>query len=410
MTTTAVAKNNVAKLEEIIYQAQGRIAEALPAHIKPTRMISVALDLVRGDSAIQPCLESSEGQISILQGILDASQLGLMLGKNLGHAYLVAFKDGNLSQLAGKEVKLAQMMIGYRGFVHLMKKGNDQLAHVYSRIVFPDEPFEIQEGAFRNLTHQPNLDAGVVSLDQQGQIVGIRGAYTMMIYKEESGIPPDFEWMSLVEIEKRHQASRAKSGNVPWTKWTEEMIKKTPIRHAAKRMELSPELSSAVVRDEYRELVTDASEPIQIQAPAMEMPRSLSGNTGDQPAAPPPVPETELEPPVCEEHGPMALRDGRYGPFYSCQRGCPTKNINVKQWAEEQAEKAAKPPEESTNGLITQDQRAELQALALQAEFSEKQAVEILGGLSFESWDQVTVEAFPEVKERFEAFLEKDES
>ncbi|MDA2938486.1 recombinase RecT, partial [Acidobacteria bacterium AH-259-A15] len=335
-----IANRSAFDIESLLYDAQSQIAQVLPRHIAPEKMITVALELVRGDSTLQRCLSSQEGAISIVQGVVEASQLGLLLTRNLGHGYLVPFKHGVLSESKGQNVYLAQFMIGYRGFVHLCRRGDQNVAHIYSRIVFPTEAFDIDEGSGRQLYHKPNLEGGVVNAAPDGTLSGFLGAYSMVIFKD--GTPPDFEWMPLREIQKCRNASKARSSATPWQQWPEEMIKKTATRRLCKRLELSPELTAAFVRDEYRELVNSDH---QLQpAPRMQMPRRRS-----EPMAVTPEPDRQedssgLDPPTCEGHGPMVLKSaGRkkngdpYPAFYGCSKypEC-RKTVKASVWEEQQ--------------------------------------------------------------------------
>ena len=51
------------------------------------------------------------------------------------------------------------------------------------------------------------------------------------------------------------------------------------------------------------------------------------------------------------------------------------------------------------------DKKELAQAIALKAEFEGDAAIEILGNLGFEKWEEVTVKGFNEVRDRFKAFL-----
>ncbi len=137
----------------------------------------------------------------------------------------------------------------------------------------------------------------------------------------------------------------------------------------AKRQELTPEISSAVVRDEYRELVTVDQQTGELATARMEMPRRLSAQAATalraQPLSAPvtaapgvtpePEPDPDLPAPVCPEHGTRPLipagvsKAGRsYPAFYGCERGCKkTKGITFKKWVEEQA-KTEQPAEETS--------------------------------------------------------------
>ena len=71
-------------LETLLVQARTQIVKYLPRHLDADKMIYVALETVRADSFLRQC-----EPLSIVQAVLEASQLGLMLGNKLGHARLL---------------------------------------------------------------------------------------------------------------------------------------------------------------------------------------------------------------------------------------------------------------------------------------------------------------------------------
>ena len=75
-------------LDTLLVQARAQIVKYLPRHLDADKMIYVALETVRADSFLRQC-----EPLSIVQAVLEGSQLGLMLGNKLGHAYLVPRRD-----------------------------------------------------------------------------------------------------------------------------------------------------------------------------------------------------------------------------------------------------------------------------------------------------------------------------
>lgn len=242
-TQITVIDKNLAAIQDVLTDAQDRIAAVLPGQIKVDRMIAVTMELISGDSNLAKCTP-----LSILKGVMEASQLGLLLNKNLGHGYLVPYKEE------------AQFQIGYRGFIDLLTR-EGTVASISACIVYAGEEFKIVGGTERKLLHVPN-PAG-------GDLKDYIGAYAVVVYKDGS---TDFEWMPKQDIEKIRAFSKAsKSEFSPWNTWRESMVLKCPIRRICKRLKLSPEVIAATVRDEYRELGYDGE-----QRPAPKMPRRLS--------------------------------------------------------------------------------------------------------------------------------------
>ncbi len=282
-TEIEIVSQNRADIQDLLTKAQDRIAAVLPGHIKVDRMISVAMELIQGDSKLSLC-----EPVSIVKAVLEASQLGLLLNKHLGHGYLVPFQNGILTEKYKRPVYDAQFLIGYRGFVHLVMSDSPATS-VYGRIVYAGEEFRISEGTQHQLIHVPSLEGR--------NLKDYIGAYAVVIYKD--GTPADFEWMPKAEIEKIRAFSKAKGPDSPWQTWTEEQIKKTPIRRLCKRLKLSPEVIAASVRDEYRELGYEHGRPEPRQ---VVMPRRIS----ELPPAPQPPqePEVKVEPLVTSQKMP----------------------------------------------------------------------------------------------------------
>ena len=65
---------------------------------------------------------------SIAQAVLEASQLGLMLGNKLGHAYLAPRREKKTNTLK------CQLLIGYRGFIALAHR-TGKVSSIYPAIV-----------------------------------------------------------------------------------------------------------------------------------------------------------------------------------------------------------------------------------------------------------------------------------
>lgn len=268
-TTTEIVKANVAQIEDLLRQSQDRIAAVLPGHLKADRFLSVALELVTGDTKLSLC-----EPLSVIKCIMEASELGLLLNKHLGHGYLVPFRNGALTQKLGIQAYTAEFLIGYRGFVDMVMRSNPAITSAYARLVYEGEEFYLEEGTRHELIHKPKL----VTPPLKECI----GAYAAVLYRDQS--PRDFEWMSMDEILKVKDFSKATGPESPWQTWTEEMIKKTPIRRLCKRMKLSPDFIAATVRDEYRELGYEG-----IERPAIAMPRRASErmiDTGSESPAP----------------------------------------------------------------------------------------------------------------------------
>src|SRR5437667_6080070 len=233
----------VETIQDLLVQARTQIVKYLPRHLDAEQMIYVALETVRADSFLRQC----ELQ-SIVQAVLEASQLGLMLGNKLGHAYLAPRREKKTNTLK------CQLLIGYRGFIALAHR-TGKVSSIYPAIVHQGDQFSLKLGTGRQLVHVPVLDPA-----KRGDWIG---AYAVVEFRDGR---TDFEWMTRQEIEKVRQCSEsANEAWSPWRRFEDEMIKKSPIRRMAKRLCLSSEdmtLVEAAVRDEYREMGSRNPKPL----------------------------------------------------------------------------------------------------------------------------------------------------
>jgi len=108
----------------MLIQARTQIVRYLPRHLDADKMIYVALETVRADSFLRQC-----EPLSIVQAVLEASQLGLMLGNKLGHAYLVPRRDKKANNILK-----CQLLIGYRGFIALAHR-TGKVSSIFPAIV-----------------------------------------------------------------------------------------------------------------------------------------------------------------------------------------------------------------------------------------------------------------------------------
>src|SRR5438552_14176436 len=269
----SVDSNSVQALEMLLVQARTQIFKYLPRHLDADKMIYVALETVRADSYMRQC----EPQ-TFVQAVLEASQLGLMLGNKLGHAYLAPRRDKKTNALK------CQLLIGCRGFIALAHR-TGKVSSIYPAIVHQGDQFSLKLGTGRQLVHAPVLDSA-----KRGDWIG---AYAVVEFRDGR---TDFEWMTRQEIEKVKQCSEsANEAWSPWRRFEDEMIKKSPIRRMAKRLCLSSEdmtLVEAAVRDEFREMGVEEEQ--RALPPATEPQPGLPSATGrPTPANKPPIREPQ---------------------------------------------------------------------------------------------------------------------
>lgn len=204
---------------------KGAIAEVLPRHLTPERLLKVMLGSVHKTPALQECTPSS-----LLHCMITAAELGLEPGGALGHAYLVPFKDRE------REVSTCTLIIGYRGLIELARRTGD-LIQVEAHVVHEHDAFRVSFGLTPMLDHSPKLD---------GDPGKPKAVY--MIARTKSG-GSHVEVMTWAEVQRIKARSRS-SRNGPWVTDEEEMGKKTVVRRGMKYLPMSAEFARAVEHDD----------------------------------------------------------------------------------------------------------------------------------------------------------------
>lgn len=211
------------------------LERALPNALKPERIVRLAITVIRGSEALVKCTP-----LSIMACVVESAQLGLEIERLLGHAYIVPFGDQ------------ASLIVGYRGFAHLMYQSGSVIA-VSTEIVRKGDKFKRTLGTNRGLLHEP---APIPEKDNPDTWLGAYATTKLISGNIE------FEYLERVKVENARARSKSWQNflkyekTTPWKTDPEEMWRKTPLRRLAKRMPVSTtdkraELLRATMIDEY---------------------------------------------------------------------------------------------------------------------------------------------------------------
>jgi recombination protein RecT len=203
--------------------------------LTPERMMNLAVSAFMRNEELRLC-----NMLSIVNSVALAAQLGLEVNTPLGHAYLIPYK------------RVCTMQPGYRGLVHLALQ-SPRAHSVDAHVVYAGDEFDYQYGSQRFLHHKP-----------KGPRVDWTAAYCVLDYRGGTDTPT-FLVMSRAEIEDlRKQSSQT---DKVWSKWPDEMRRKTPTKRMLKYCELSFAVARAVGLD-------DEGEAGKVQEPVIEIPQS----------------------------------------------------------------------------------------------------------------------------------------
>jgi recombination protein RecT len=206
----------VPQVRSLLERAAPSFAQVLPKHLSPDRLVRIVVASVARTPALLDC-----DQMSLLQAVMQAAELGLEPGSALGEAYLVPFK--------GK----VTMIPGYRGLISLARRSG-QIEDIEAHVVYARDKFVHRKGTSACLDHEPSIEA------DRGEIVAV---YALGWVKGSTR--PHVEVMTKADIDKVRQGSQGRNMG-PWTEHFGEMARKTVVRRLVKYLPMSVELANAL--------------------------------------------------------------------------------------------------------------------------------------------------------------------
>lgn len=228
----------------LVRKLQNSYASALPSHIAQEQFSRSLLTAFRRTPKLLNCTKES-----VASAVLDAAQLGLMIGVN-GSCWLIPYGDE------------ATLVIGYQGMIDLCYRSG-QVESIIADVVYENDFFEFEQGLDQKLKHIPLMH-------------GDRGkpfaAYAIANVKGSSR--PVFVVLSEQEIEAVRNASPgSKSKDSPWNGvFRTEMWKKTAFNRLQKYLPKSVEIQQVLTfeqiqherfRDVEVEVVDDSDSLLQ---------------------------------------------------------------------------------------------------------------------------------------------------
>lgn len=240
-----------ASLQSMIEKSSKELGRALPEHMKPERLVRIALTNLRMNPELTKCTPES-----FLGALFTAAQIGIEpVG---GRAYLLPFNNSRKINGEYKTQKECQFVLGYKGISELFYR-HDKAVQINWGVVREGDDFEYELGTNAYLRHKP--------ANKGGKVMG----YWVMAELKGGGKP--FMYMSAdecLEHGKKHSKTYdAKNGKFydssPWAKTPEAMCLKTVLIQLAKLLPLSVELQQALEMDESSRLLRKgAIEPMDI--------------------------------------------------------------------------------------------------------------------------------------------------
>jgi recombination protein RecT len=230
-------------LQQLIEKSAKEFKKALPIHMRPERLVRIALTCIRQNSELTQCTPAS-----FVGALLVSAQLGLE--PMAGRAYILPFFNNKTGR------KDAQFIVGYKGLAELFYR-HEKSVQINWGVVHKNDEFDYEYGTQAKLRHKP-------AMNDKGETIGY-----YVIAEVQGGAMP-FMYMSkedCIEHGKKHsktydQKTQQFYSSSPWAREPDAMCLKTVLIQLAKLLPLSIELQRAISADEtsreYREGIDDA--------------------------------------------------------------------------------------------------------------------------------------------------------
>lgn len=207
-----------------------QIAMVVPQHMKPERMVRIALTALTRTPDLANC-----DQASFFRCLMDLSQWGLEPDGR--HAHLIPRENRKRGCLE------CTMIIDYKGYVQLAYRSGF-VKNIHADVVRKGDIFDYNRGQV--VKHVPwYLRTDTSKPDQAGEIIATYCFVELKDGAEKS------EALSREEVEGIRKRSAA-GNRGPWVSDWSEMAKKTAFRRVSKWIPLSAEIVEVMERDDDR--------------------------------------------------------------------------------------------------------------------------------------------------------------
>lgn len=200
------------------------LAAALPENMSPKRFIRIALTATLKNPDLLACTQES-----FFKSLLELSAMGLEPDGRRAH--LIPYKEE------------CGFIVDYKGIAELARRNGD-VSYIHCDVVGEYDHFEYRFGNDGKLDHKPKIG-------DRGQI------YCAYSFVRLADGTPEYEVMSVSEIEKIRARSKTPQKG-PWVTDWPEMAKKTVFRRHSKTLPLSPQTREALEHDDDFEAIKPA--------------------------------------------------------------------------------------------------------------------------------------------------------
>lgn len=202
--------------EHFIKAYEGQISALLPSNVGFDVFVAQLRKAIVSNPGILQCT-----QASLLNAVLEATELGLNISGTEGEGWIIPFKNSYNIDGRWTKVEEATFIPGYRGIVKLVYMTN-LVENIDAHVVYADDHFIMELGMDRRLEFRPNLNP-----PDKREVLGVY----VLIRDKEGGV--HFDWVSKNDLDKIRQSSKAPDSPA-WKNWYKEMIKGKALKRVLK--------------------------------------------------------------------------------------------------------------------------------------------------------------------------------
>lgn len=209
------------EIGEFLSGMKNQIANVLPKHLTPDRVIQMAATVIHRNPAIAKCSTQS-----LIGAVMQASILGFPPVDSLGYCYFVPY---------GRDV---QFQIGYKGFVELSRRSG-QIKMVYAEVVREGDDFTCEFGLEPKLIHKPKLDSSKPMTHVYAVAHFTDGGHNFIVLSKSD-----------VERLRVRNASQNGAAKGAWATDYEAMAKAKALKQLSKYLPLNIDIQSQIATDD----------------------------------------------------------------------------------------------------------------------------------------------------------------
>jgi len=256
-------------IQAVLGGMKAQIAQALPRHLTPDRMIQMACSLIAKNPKIAECSAAS-----LMGAVMQASILGFRPVDTLGECYFVPYGNS------------VQFQIGYKGYISLARRSNE-LKMLYAEVVREGDDFTVEYGLNPILKHIPAIE------NEEAKVTHV---YAVAHYKDGGYNFVVMTYNQVERLRKRNPMQKGSPAGAWATDW-EAMAKAKAIKQLSKYMPLSVDMQNATVADEAvideRAYSNDRS-GLKIEGFTYDFEDATAEEMDEKPAPSAAVPQNEL--------------------------------------------------------------------------------------------------------------------